>query len=674
MNPLATWQRIRGKSVRYIASRGFTELRRYVRAPLQRRTLGRLSTDDVLRTISAPSAEEIVHDWGVNGPFPVNRERARLVAWYRDHPTERAALDERATRALAREVDLLGRGSFLLGDEIRWCSDYQNAYDWPLSPSDRLDYALLHLPCDVKLPWELSRFQHLFVLGQAWIVNRDARAAEEFRAQVESWDDANPVGLGPNWACTMDVALRSWSLLWLAAAFADAPGLDESFWGRFVRMLWQHGQWMPEHLEKGEINGNHYISDALGLVACGAFFHSTPHGRQWLKEGAAILESEIVLQLEPDGVDIEASVPYQRLVMEIFLAGRQMMLHAGHAPVRAYDERLRAAARYVSAYVTPEGLIPVQGDADDGRVMKFGAQDVRDHRYLVNLCAAQVGALRLQPTLPPGEEEVWFLSAAELDAMASAGTFEPEHCAFFPAGGAAVLTSDTQYAFVDVGNVGLKGLGGHGHNDVLSVEWHAFGRPVLTDSGSFVYTASAEWRQRFRSTEFHTTIMVDGEEINRPYGPLSLWNLHNDARVFASTAGSSGGTATVQASHHGYHRLADPVTTTRRVEMHLDECRMSLSDLIEAKGEHEVTWFFQVAEGLAGRVDGDSLRLSSADGALQAEIAGAGVRGSWTKYAGWFSPSYGVRRPRERWAYSARTKGDARQQWTLAARAAAHIG
>ena len=59
---------------------------------------------------------------------------------------------------------------------------------------------------DIKVPWELSRFQHFTILGQAYILSKEEKYAQEFVNQVTDWIEHNPVGFGVNWACPMDVA------------------------------------------------------------------------------------------------------------------------------------------------------------------------------------------------------------------------------------------------------------------------------------------------------------------------------------------------------------------------------------------------------------------------------------------------------------------------------------
>src|SRR4029077_13276749 len=100
----------------------------------------------------------------------------------------------------------------------------------------------------------------------------------------------------------------------------------------------------------------------------------------------------------------------------------------------------------------------------------------------------------------------------------------------FPHGGFYVLRSERAHVIVDCGEVGMQGRGGHGHNDILSFELWLDGTNFVTDCGAYLYTASRDWRNRFRSTAFHNVVQVDDEELNRFFIPDNLWQLHDDAR------------------------------------------------------------------------------------------------------------------------------------------------
>ena len=89
----------------------------------------------------------------------------------------------------------------------------------------------------MKVPWELSRCQHLPVLAAGWVVSQDQRYLDELGAELTSWIASNPVEFGINWACTMDVAVGA--VNWVAALglCAEAKVLQDGLVRRRPRQL-----------------------------------------------------------------------------------------------------------------------------------------------------------------------------------------------------------------------------------------------------------------------------------------------------------------------------------------------------------------------------------------------------------------------------------------------------
>ena len=75
-------------------------------------------------------------------------------------------------------------------------------------------------------------------------------------------------------------------------------------------------------------------------------------------------------QVREDGCGHEASIPYHRLVSELFVCGTQAgeSLHPGAFPAW-YRERLDRMLDFTAAYTRPDGLAPQIGDNDDGRFL-----------------------------------------------------------------------------------------------------------------------------------------------------------------------------------------------------------------------------------------------------------------------------------------------------------------
>jgi hypothetical protein len=95
---------------------------------------------------------------------------------------------------------------------------------------------------------------------------------------------------------------------------------------------------------------------------------------------------EIALQFLPDGVNFEKSIPYHRLVTELFLIGLIAMERAGLPVEPTALKRIHAACVYTAAYTTPDGLSPNVGD-NDARVLGYDPVPPRDHRPLLGVAA-----------------------------------------------------------------------------------------------------------------------------------------------------------------------------------------------------------------------------------------------------------------------------------------------
>ena len=522
----------------------------------------------------------------------------------------RRELLARADRIAAHEFDLLGSGPTELGAEIDWSRDFKSGRSWPAHHISRFR-TVFDDDSDVKVPWELSRCQHLPLLAAAWRLDGEERHLEEIGAQLDSWIKANPVEIGPNWGCTMDVAIRAAN--WVAALAICAEGASGLPWfDRALGSLLLHGRFIAAHPEYGEVRGNHYLSDVVGLLVVAALFAGGEEGRGWLRWGAEELEAEMLHQVHPDGIDHEASVPYHRLVAELFAAGGGVVgALVPERPSAGFEERLAAMADFTADYTRPDGLAPQIGDADDGRFLPlgdYGAVDHRDHSHLLR----DIGG-----------------RSPEAGARSISR----------PDGGFHVLRSGELYAIFRAGDTGMRGIGGHSHNDQLSFELAAGGRALIADPGSYLYTAAPAERNRFRSTAFHSTLGIDGAEQNELAGDY-LFSLLDRTRT-ELLGFEAGETPSVSARHHGYEHLAEPAVHTRTLSLDGAAGSVLIEDEVDSTGAHELEWTFPLAGGEPGVDRGWCLLVIA--GVELAIRAPEGVELSLRD--GWLSPSYGVREP-----------------------------
>ena len=322
-------------------------------------------------------------------PYPAHTARTDPAQLRRLCPGDEERILAAAEDALAHRVRLLGPETVDLGPRIDWLRDYKTGVAWPHGYMLDIVYVNPHDSSDVKVAWDLSRLQWLMPAGQAYLLTGEERYAEAVRAVLESWIDANPCAQTVNWSSTMEAALRILSWTWFFRVFHGSRAwADSAFRERFLCALYLHGDFTDRHFEISDVNGNHCTADGAGLAFAGLFFGQGKDPRRWQARAWSILCDEIPRQVYPDGVDFEASIPYHRLVAELFLLPALYREALGLDVPEPYRERVKAMARFAAAYSRPDGSVPLWGDADDARALPLGGQDLNDHRYLTGLVGA----------------------------------------------------------------------------------------------------------------------------------------------------------------------------------------------------------------------------------------------------------------------------------------------
>ena len=203
-----------------------------------------------------------------------HRGRASRRSWRRYAGSRLAHADA----ILEHRFDLLGSGPTDLGPEIDWHARLQVRP--PLAARHDLLLRLTYRDgSDVKVPWELSRCQHLPLLAGAYRLTRRPAATWTSSARSStSWIEANPVELGVNWASTMDVAIRAAN--WVAALASVAEDAAEEQWfANTLGSLLLHGRFIRSHLEWSEARGNHYLSNVVGLLPVAVALPQGPRGQ-----------------------------------------------------------------------------------------------------------------------------------------------------------------------------------------------------------------------------------------------------------------------------------------------------------------------------------------------------------------------------------------------------------
>lgn len=364
--------------------------------------------------------------------FNIDSKGKKIETIKKEYPTSIIETITDADEICNHVFDVLGSGKTELSAELDWHHDFKSGFRW--NPKGYYLGTTKHITLDddsdVKVPWELNRCQHFVTLGKAYWYNdvQNAKSkidsekyALEFVNQIKCWISQNPVELGVNWACTMDVAIRAVNWIWAYYFFYNSATLTEEFKIKFFKCLFLHGRHIMNNLEFGLVRGNHYLSDIAGLIYLGILFQETKNGEKWLEKGLNALMEEMQVQVYPDGVDSEGSISYHRLVTEIFLSTTLLCLKNGINFPEWYMSRLEKMIEFVMYYTKPDGKAPQIGDNDDGRLhilSNYANWDRLDHRCLLSIGAALFK--RQDFKLAAGtfhEESFWLMGEDGLNAF-----------------------------------------------------------------------------------------------------------------------------------------------------------------------------------------------------------------------------------------------------------------
>jgi hypothetical protein len=578
-------------------------------------------------------------------------------------PRESAATVALAEKFLEHEFDLLGSGPFVPVDPDRSTGNGYRPIDWRLDPIRRLRfrgdvpykqwdlYTMRPGDADIKLPWELARAQHLVTLGQAFRLTEDGRYAREIADVIRDFVEANPVGIGIHWTCTMDVALRAVSWAFALALVRQSAAIDAAECAWLCERLFEHGSFIERNLENTyEVTSNHFLSNVVGLHVLASVFRDLPSGERWRLQTRDWLEQEMRTQVLDDGADYESSIPYHRLVAELFLGSARLARLNGAPLSAAYEQKLQKMIAFLAGVTRPDGLMPVVGDADDGRlhILQWAGWRPQDGRHLVAVAGAMFDRDDWRAMAGDGYEWEARWWGFDPPGRAATAASRPE-VEVFNRARIVVLRSPDAWLLASNGPVGTAGFGNHKHNDQLSFEYHWRGAPVVVDPGSYVYTSDPDARNMFRSTAYHNTVSIVGAEQNE-FKPEWLFRMFASPHehALALDASACGGRLTATGRRVGFTTGDAPLTHERTWTIEPASGALAIRDRLHGatgRRQYRVGWHFHFAPGVhveaSGAGAGAFTVFSQAnaltfrtDASLEARVSDA-----------WYSPSYGVRLP-----------------------------
>lgn len=554
-----------------------------------------------------------------------------------------------ANKTCSGIYNILGSGEIIL-DPIDWHLDFKSGYSWRPN-TFFLDYKQENIfnNSDVKVPRELSRSHHLLHCGLAYKITGNEKYSSQILYQIIYWIDENPLMRSINWGCTMDVAIRAVNWIWALALIKDSKQFKKTIHSKIVTSLYEHGWYIYRNPEKSPLNNhNHYLSDLAGQIYLGVLLSNIiPEAKKWTEEGKMELYKELRYQILPSGMTYERSTNYNRLVVELLLFPILLLKQNGHEIPSDIWFRLEKMFEFIMYSLKPNGLSPVIGDQDNGRLLPFGTEELLDFRYLLS-----IGAILFYRKDFKYHSNGFNVYCALLCGENAKNQFEDIktleielESKDFPDAGFFVMRNKDNYLIFNASGKGLYpelNTGTHTHSDLLSFELFIGGKTFISDSGSYIYTSDALQRMEFRSTMHHNTLSVDNISQNNISKDI-LWNFERNAIPTIKLWESNSRLDIIIASHNGYERLEEPINHKRTVIFYKNDLEWIIIDEINGKGNHKFDFNFHFDENIDFDIKNTNSILTTCDNVNIKMAFFSNSNFSLEKMNTYISKSYGVK-------------------------------
>ncbi len=313
-------------------------------------------------------------------------------------------------------------------------------------------------------------------------------------------------GEGGVWS-TMNVGIRlrtGWPVAFLS--LLSSPAFTDEDIVLFLKSVWDQSDYLRRNLSD---TSNWLTFELAGLYTSGVVYPEFKDAESWRRIASETVLGDLDRGWLPDGMTIELSPGYGQFFSNYFVI-YELARHAGRLEEFGMDAFPARTEPLFEAYLkimAPNRLAPATNDntpADVVSILREGLE-----------------------WFPHREDFRWVVT------QGGAGTPPAYTSMVLPYAGFAVMreswATDANLLYFDFGPVGYR----HAHQDGLSLQLWAYGRPVLFDPGLSNYDHSLPMVNYVMDTFSHNTVLID----NRPQRRLWYNNPHPNRMPYEEVPG-----------------------------------------------------------------------------------------------------------------------------------------
>jgi len=566
-------------------------------------------------------------------------------AWLDFWPTKESVLLENKTSAeTINQAETILNGEFLQFGV--------NPSEIDLSPKTELRHWSQPVPPfsgtgkqDIKFIWESARFSWAIKLAQAFYLTGEEKYAQFFWKKYAEFSKANPLNLGPNWKSAQEVALRLIALIISINLIKDAKSSTIERKTDLYKSIADHADRIPPTISYAKAqNNNHLLSEAVGLFSAGVFLPEHPHARKWERLGLKWFHDAVNNQISEDGVYIQHSNNYHRLMLTLALWMKVLLQYSGQIMDKQAHTKLSNASKWLMCQLDPiSGQVPNFGHNDGSLILPFCPTPYEDYRPILQAASRMFLS---EPAFNPGPWDdlcVWLgIPVKEKRKQTPSFVINPS----IPR-----IGNSNAWASLRTAHFTSRPA----HADQLHVDLWYRGHNITLDAGTFQYNAPPPWDNGLAQTLVHNTLMVNAKNQMLRAGRF-LWLDWAQSKIVDQKDNL------ICANHNGYRKLH---AVHQRTLKRISTKKWEIIDLVfsshRASNELQIDLHWLLPDWPM-EFSGNTCTLSAPFGSVKLDISsntkinpskfifykkGRPISGGAQEepLLGWYSPTYGCKIP-----------------------------
>lgn len=385
------------------------------------------------------------------------------------------------------------KANFLI-PSLDFNSDYLSRFDTEKILNNEFDFININHKVSLDTAWNdkslqhlwrynLHYFEYLYKLAFQYFSNdKNPKYYEKYKELVINWIDNNPCPYGDGWhPYTISLRITNWISTY--EIFLAEINNDSNFRDQMIESIYIQYSYLQKNLEK-DVLGNHYFENIKALIIGSIFFGEEQVKSRFTKELIEQLEEQIL----KDGMHFELTPMYHKIILEDLIK-ITVWLKNESAYVKL-TEYIQKMTDVIYSFEEGFGKTPSFNDSTDGIS--------KDYECLLETCKQEFN-----------------ITPKFIDSFDDSGYY--------------ILRNDRYKLIFDCGEICPSYLPAHGQCDALSYELSIEGIPILVNSGTYQYEGG-EWRNHFRKTKAHNTVMIGDREQSQFWGSFRVANRISDVK------------------------------------------------------------------------------------------------------------------------------------------------